>query len=338
MGIHLTPRLGLDLGTENTVLASANRIKYSEPTLLVAETRTGKVLYTGRQAAEREGRIPEGMDIVRPIERGVISDYAATVFLLKKVLATAMTPPRIIRPMVVAAVPVSINTVEERALCDAARESGAGQIYLVPCNLATHIDVAQKVTDSQGSLIIDIGYATSNISVIASNEIISGHTMLWGGGDITGNIRSYIEARYEITAGKDEVEKVKRVCGTLGDEKHITIVGKQLEEGERPHKAVKVKGDEVSEVVRHSLGRIIDGIYKTLEDTPPELYEDIYSRGIFLAGGGARLRGISEYLHEKLEIRIVPIHDPEYSAIRGIGKIMASFKHFRQFFKHYVAA
>jgi rod shape-determining protein MreB len=46
---------------------------------------------------------------------------------------------------------------------------------------------------------------------------------------------------------------------------------------------------------------IEDAVMETLSQTPPELAADIYNTGIYLAGGGSMLRGLTKEFHKKTD-------------------------------------
>ena len=60
-------------------------------------------------------------------------------------------------------------------------------------------------------------------------------------------------------------------------------------------------------------------ILAALEQTPPELYADIVNKGIYLAGGGALLRGLDKRLTDKLNIPFHIAEDPLRAVARGTG-------------------
>jgi rod shape-determining protein MreB len=49
------------------------------------------------------------------------------------------------------------------------------------------------------------------------------------------------------------------------------------------------------------------------------LYSDIVQRGIYLAGGGALLRGLDKWLTDKLNIQFHIADDPLRAVARGTG-------------------
>ncbi len=332
----IVPRLGLDLGTGKTVLVTNRQIVYNEPTVLVADLKNNRVHYIGKAAADRAGKLGPESEVIRPVVRGAIADYAATKFLLRKVFSKAMKPPMMLRPLVIASVPIQLNSVEERALCDAAREAGAGQIFLVPCNLASYVGISGNLNDPRGSLIVDIGAGVTDISVLASNEIIVGKTVEHGGDDLTAVVQRVLEMSFEVVTSRDEAVQVKTKVGVVRRGDDNILIRQADPTAEKKFSEKPVPADALAEFMRQALKPVIDGILETLEGTPPELYEDIFYRGLFLTGGGGRLRGITQFLEEKLDIKVHLADEPEISVGRGIGKILSEFGKFKDFFKNHV--
>ena len=58
---------------------------------------------------------------------------------------------------------------------------------------------------------------------------------------------------------------------------------------------------------------------KVLEATPPELYADIVKNGIYIAGGGALIKGLAQRLTEKNGIKFIVTEDPLRAIVRGTG-------------------
>ena len=67
------------------------------------------------------------------------------------------------------------------------------------------------------------------------------------------------------------------------------------------------------------ISKIETSILAVLEQTPPELYADIVNRGIYLAGGGALLRGLSKRFTDKINIAFHLAEDPLQAIARGTG-------------------
>lgn len=331
MEIGLSPKIGLDMGTGKTVLWAGKKIIYNEPTALIVDPGRNKVLYTGRRAAERSGDRKTGYEILRPVRRGSIADYAGAVFLLKKTLSIAMKV-RVLKPLIVASTPIEISSVETRALCDAAREAGAGAIYLLPCNLASSWSCGERPDDPAVTLVVDIGAGGTDISVIASNQIVTGRTVPLGGDDITELARRVMEVSYGVRMGRPDAERLKMDVGVeyYGDERIEKI--RRGPEGESDYKKIGIPRKQVAEYLLKGLDPLFAGIAATLEETPPELFEDIFTRGIMLTGGGALLPGLGKRVQERMRLNVNRLPEPSLSVIRGIGKALEGFSRYREYF------
>ena len=81
--------------------------------------------------------------------------------------------------------------------------------------------------------------------------------------------------------------------------------------------AASITYQEIAHCLDKSIAKIETSILHVLEQTPPELYSDIVERGIFLAGGGALLRGLARRLTDKVNIQFHVAEDPLHAVGRG---------------------
>jgi len=333
MQLSVSPRLGLDMGTGKTALWAGQRIAWNEPTLLIVESGHGKVLHSGAKAAERAGRTKQGTEILRPVRRGAIADYAAAVFLLRKVVSQAMRM-RLLKPVIFAAAPIQLSSVESRALRDAAKDAGAGGIFIVPCNLASLWDAHDKPDEPSGTLIVDIGAGVTDISVIASNQIITGRTVKLGGDDITELARRVMELGYGVRMSRNEAERLKIDIGVAQYKPDDVIEKLRAEPGdESKMRKVSLQKSQVSDFLLKGIEPLFTGILQTLEETPPELFEDIFNRGVMLTGGSSLLPGLGVRMKERIQLKINRLPDPSQSVIRGLGKAIKRFPRYEEFFR-----
>ena len=82
---------------------------------------------------------------------------------------------------------------------------------------------------------------------------------------------------------------------------------------------IAVTSQEIAHCLDKSLAKIEAAVLQVLEQTPPELYQDIVERGIFLTGGGALLRGLDKRLYDKMNIPFHVAEDPLRAVARGTG-------------------
>jgi rod shape-determining protein MreB len=84
-------------------------------------------------------------------------------------------------------------------------------------------------------------------------------------------------------------------------------------------KEIKVTYLEIAQALDKSIAKIEEAILSALEMTPPELSADIYKTGIYLAGGGAMLRGLDKRIEQKTKLPIHIADDPLRAVARGTG-------------------
>mgnify|MGYP002580402758 FL=1 len=82
---------------------------------------------------------------------------------------------------------------------------------------------------------------------------------------------------------------------------------------------LSISYSEMAYALEKSLVKIDAAIMKVLEMIPPELYADIAKKGVYLAGGGALLKGLDRRLYEKTNIPFHVADDPLRAVARGTG-------------------
>ena len=91
---------------------------------------------------------------------------------------------------------------------------------------------------------------------------------------------------------------------------------------------VTLSYNEIAYALEKSLIKIDAAIMKVLEMVPPELYADIVKSGIYLAGGGALIKGIDKRFTEKNGIQFNIADDPLRAIVRGTGIALKNLNHF----------
>jgi len=94
-------------------------------------------------------------------------------------------------------------------------------------------------------------------------------------------------------------------------------------------KQVQVSYREMVKALDKSILRIEDAIMETLSQTPPELAADIYNTGIYMAGGGAMLRGLDKRISLKTDLPVYVAEDPLRAVVRGTGITLKNINKFK---------
>lgn len=325
--------IGIDLGTVNTlVLVKGKGIAIREPTVVALHRKTRQVLAIGKEAKRMLGRTPATIEAVRPLRHGVISDFETTEAMLRYFIrkvhenpnAGLFALPKIPRPRVVVGIPSGVTEVERRAVQDACLSAGAREAYLIEEPMAAAIGTKLPVEDPEGIMIVDIGGGTSEIAVISLGGIVLNKSLRVAGDELDQEIINYMRLRYGMLIGERSAEDVKTEIGSaypVGKEEAATVVrGRDLTSG--LPKSLKVTASEIREALAPTVSQIITAITEVLEETPPELLTDIVERGIYLAGGGALLKGLDKRIAEETKLPIYIADDPLTTVVRGCGEVL----------------
>lgn len=324
--------IGIDLGTANMlVYVRGKGIILNEPSVVAVNQKTGQVVAVGLEAKSMLGRTPPHILAVRPIVDGVISDFEVTEEMLHYLLNKAQAiSKKFLGPKVVVGVPSGITNVERRAVRDATKSAGASEVHIVEEPMAAAIGMHLPIDEPVGNMVIDIGGGTADIAIISMNGVVSSKNVRIAGDKLNNDIASYIRSEFKIVIGEKTSEEIKITIASLlpGENPLETRArGRDLITG-LPREVVVTDGD-IRDAVSHSIEILIEAVKEVLEITPPEILSDIMRRGIYLAGGGALIKGFAEILGEEVKMPIYIADDPLTCVVRGTGIILEKMDKFR---------
>ncbi|NQU31191.1 MAG: rod shape-determining protein [Anaerolineae bacterium] len=314
--------LGIDLGTINTRLADNTKVLLNEPTIVAIEVdeerMSEKLVSIGQEALNMYGRVPENIEVVRPLKNGVIADYVITEALLSYLLQQVSGSMRIFRPRVMISVPYGVTSVERRAVYEAVLEAGSREAYLIQQTTAAALGIDLPISSPSGNMVISLGGGSTEASVMAMYGIVSAETLRAGGLDLDEAIITYIRRKYGVVIGQITAEQLKIKIGAAvpqDQEQSMEVQGQDQVTGlPRP---ITLTTGEIVEALQDPLKDVIETVRRVLEKTPPELVADIIDRGVALCGGGALLRGIDKLLTKALGIPAYLVDNPLTCVVEG---------------------
>lgn len=319
--MKLFKKLGIDLGTANSIVWEAGvGVVLNEPTVVAVGVDDRKILAVGEEARKMLGKTPEYIEVIRPMEDGVISDYEVTEAMIKYFLKQVMGAAWFIRPEVMVCVPAGVTQVEQRAVVDATMSAGARKAYLIDEPLAAAIGAKIPVSEATGNMIVDVGGGAAEAAVIALGGVVTHKTVRIGGNKLDAVIADYFRKKSNLIIGEQTAETIKIKIGSavkLKRPETMEINGRDSVYG--LPKAVMIDSDQVYEAIRPQLDNIIMVIRDTLEVTPPELVADIADRGIVLSGGTSQLRNFNTLVTREIGVSAHVAPEPQFCVIRGTG-------------------
>ena len=324
--------IGIDLGTANTLVYIRGKgIVINEPSVVSVNQKTGQVVAVGTLAKAMLGRTPAHIVAVKPLVDGVISDFEVTEELIAYLLNKAQENNRkFFGPRVVVGVPSGITNVEIRAVRDATKNAGAGEVHIVEEPMAAAIGMRLPVNSPVGSMVIDIGGGTSDIAVLSMGGVVRAKNLRVAGDKFNNDIITYVRNQFKILIGEKTAETVKHTIGSVipGPEPlEARIKGRDLITG-LPREVI-VTDTDIREALYPAIEILVEATREVLESTPPELLADIMQRGIYLAGGGALIVGLAELISNEVNIPVHVTPDPLTAVARGTGIILEDIELYR---------
>ena len=314
--------IGIDLGTASIlVYIKGKGVVLKEPSVVALDRETNKVITFGEEARLMIGRTPGNIVAVRPLRKGVISDYTVTEKMLKYFINKAVGKRTLRKPRIAVCIPSGATEVERKAVEDATYQAGAREVCIIEEPVAAAIGAGIDISKACGNMIVDIGGGTSDIAVISLGGAVVSTSVKIAGDDFDEAIVRYMRKKHNLLIGERTAEDIKIKIGTcypLPEPMTLDVRGRNLVTG--LPKTVTVSSEETEEALREATMQIVDAVHSVLEKTPPELAADVADRGIVLTGGGALLRGLEELIESHTGINTMTAEDPMTCVAIGTGK------------------
>ena len=335
MGLFsLTQELAIDLGTANTLIIHNGKVVVDEPSIVaLSMKKNGQVMAIGHKARLMHEKTSPDIRTIRPLKDGVIADFEATELMLRGFIRKVSATRGLFAPSLkmLICIPSGSTGVEERAVRDSAQHAGGREIYLIHEPMAAALGAGLDVEAPEGNLIIDIGGGTSEIACILLGGIVCSESINVAGDVFTADIQNYIRQQHGIKIGERTAEEIKCAIGAavpeLEDEpEDYRFTGSNMITSQP--QTVTLNYSEIAYALDKSLVKLDNALMKVLEEMPPELYSDVYKNGIYIAGGGALIKGLDLRLSRKSGIQVHIAEDPLRAVARGTSIALKNINNF----------
>lgn len=325
---------GLDIGTMNVRLSSLDIERFISEKNVIAIKNDKYIIGYGNDAYEMYEKAPESVEVIFPVHKGVISDIDKMQLVIEYVFKKINNDKNERGSSFLISIPNDITELEKRAYFELVANSRIKPKSIELINraiadaLACHIDMSSPT----GSMIVNIGAATTDISVISMGELVSSRTIKVGGIHIDEQIVSAVKSVHNKVIGMKSAEALKIKLGDLGtfpENNEETIFGRVIATGLPVRMAVP--SELINASITEALMPIVEAIKIVVDKTPPELANDIIENGIYLVGGSSNIKNISVMFRREIGIPVVLLKNPENSTIRGLSRVLANpkFEHLK---------
>jgi rod shape-determining protein MreB len=316
----------IDLGTTTTTVFLPGRgVVLEEPSLVALTTEDGRPVAVGSEARRMLGRTPASIEVVRPVQHGVIADLDVCTRMLRFMLLQAQ-PRRWSRPKMLMVVPSGLTPVEQRAVQEAAEEAGGRRpVQLVEAHIAAALGVGLPIHEARGSMVVVLGGGRTEAAVMSLGGIVARKSLPMGGMDFDDAIVDWVKKEHGLALGERTAEELKIQLGSAGPAR--PEAARAVRNDQPDDYDAEIRGrdlvTEIREALEGPVTAVVDAVKEVVDATPPELAADIMEHGVALTGGGALLRGLDQRLADETGLPIMINGNPLHAVARGAGHCLA---------------
>ncbi len=313
---------GIDLGTNNIKIYSRNDDNILVEKNMIAIENKNTLFAYGDSAFEMHEKAPANIHISFPLSNGVIADIKNMETLVYYFISDLMKGN--LKPAdYYIAVPTDVTEVEKRAFYDLIKNAGvkAKKIMVVEKAVADGLGMDIDVKNSQGVLVVNVGYETTEISILSLGGIVLSRLIKVGGVKFDEAIRAAVRREFSLMIGGKTAENVKiNLRELVAEGRGAVVYGRDIVTGLPVEREIPTK--LVDESLTEHFHTIIDNVKVILERTPPELAADIYRHGIYLTGGASQVNHLAEELAKGTGLKVNVADSPLTSVAVGLSKII----------------
>ncbi len=314
---------GVDLGTSTIKVYSYQKDKIYQERNMVAVKDRKRVLAVGDAAYEMFEKAPDEIEVASPMACGMIADIERAEVSLYS-LIKKIQPYQWFGSIMYFAVPADLTQIEKRAY-DSLANGGwlqNNKVRIVEKPIADAIAMDIPIRKTKGSMVVNIGAQSTEISVIADGKVIISKVLKLGGRQIDIEICNEVGRADRLMIGTRTASRLKTSVGELYGEKEQLrkVIGIDTISG-LPREAV-VSSETVNAAIARPAATIGSEIKTFLERTPPQIAYSILKEGIYLAGGSTRIKNIDKFLADYTGYGVCLSDMHEVCTIRGIERMI----------------
>lgn len=312
----------IDLGTNNIKIYNAATDKIMVQKNMIAIENKKNMIAFGDSAYEMYEKSPANIRVSGPITNGVIANINNMERLIKSFI-TYENKGAVRAADYFIAVPTDVTEVERRAFYDLLKDAGikAKKILAVEKAVADGLGMGIDVKNSQGVLVVDVGYDTTEISILSLGGIVLSKLIKVGGHVFDTSIVNAVRREYNLVIGSKTAEGVRISFDDISkNEGKATVYGRDIVTGLPVERTLT--HEFVSQSLQENFHTIVDNIKVILERTPPELSADIYRHGLFMTGGACQEEGLADAVAEEVRLRVNIAESPINSCALGLSQVI----------------
>ena len=205
-------------------------------------------------------KAPANIQVSYPVRNGVIADLSNMHELIVAFLSKIGGGKHRLKGYdFYLAIPTDITEVEKRSYFDVIMSTKIkpNKVRMVEKPVADALGMGLEILESTGTLVVDFGANTTEISVISLGGIIFSKLVPLGGRDLDDDIIQLAKRKYNFVIGSKTAEMIKKEIGSaIATEGKMTVYGRNTISG-LPSE-LQIDANEVNEAITEHLQAILD--------------------------------------------------------------------------------
>ena len=321
MPFHKT--FGIDLGTSTVKIYSQEQDTMITEKNMIAIRNQNQVLAVGNEAYGMYEKNPSNVSVISPMAFGKIADVTHTEMVLQALLEKSSAGGKFGNTLYLA-VPSDLSEIEQRAYYTIGNSNRKNKIYMVNKTIADAVALGIPITHTKGSMIVNIGAQSTEISVIEGGKVVLSKIVELGGKQLNEAIVNEVRKQYNLHIGNRTARRLKFSLAYLKEDirEARKVVGIDSLSG-LPREGI-IPSDMIYATILPVIQRICEEIQFFLERTPPQMMHNITDQGIFLAGGTTRIPDMDWFISQATGQRVRLSSYYELCTICGLKEIIGN--------------
>lgn len=322
--------LGIDPGSyKSRASVAGNSDIYDDFTYLTFNSLNKVVVAFGESSKEMLGRVPKGMEVIRPVQNTeIVSNVYYEMYLrnLFNIFGTKSNQLRFkTRPRVFLPLPLNHTQSSLNNFTNSLNKAGASDIVFLQKPVVAAFGLGDALKKERIKLIIDIGYQKTEIAAVYKDGIYEGKLIDFGGEVIDKYLLNKLMEEKRIQCSINNIEKYKEECLVFQpfpqENEKFKIVGKDTKKGIPTTSEISFIDfrELVIPFIRTELVKQLKLFMNSLSD---RIIGDLFEEGVYLIGGSAKNKSLSKFLSKELGIKFNDIKNPDHIVLKGLVHIM----------------
>lgn len=314
--------LGIDFGSTSTkIFIKGGGIALNTNSVVAFKRETGELIEIGDRAYRMLGKTPDFVVVKSPILNGSVADYDLMQLFINEILARIFGSP-IKKLRLLVSVHSAETEFEKFNLINSIFSCQNGEVFCVEEPIASGFGAGFDLDYSHGLFVVDIGGGTTDLAFIERRGVVHSFSLKIGGQAVDEAICENLLKNFGLIVGRLSAEKLKIQAANLlncSNLKTFQIRGKDKLTG--LPKRLFLSQNDIFGLIEHEVAHIVNEIGNIVCRVLCDATGFEGKTSILLTGGGSLIRGLPEYVQNKLKIETKIAVNPISCVICGLGRL-----------------